>query len=770
MRASRPRPCRCGASASTKVRRRQCSADGLEANRREACGDERVESLGYTRDAAGGRARRRCVQNLVADRQVVVAFEDRLAGEQEVADGAQRVDVGARVDILRIDDALRCHVARRAEDLDLLRDVARLLGLQVLHEAEVQQLDDVVLAAPAQHHVLRLDVAVDHSVLVCLAQRGADLAQDMQHPTRRHRTGLRDELRERHAVQIFHNVIRPAFARAPEVVDAHGVRMQELARELHFALEAVDELVGGDVLLQDLDRRGPLEHRVAREIDRCHAAFADLALERVRAQPLQLAELPLQARQRHPRRHGRAQRQHDEPADHREADPQVAQRREGLRRGDFGDDADVVGREPAPGADHFVAAIAAVRLHDHALAIGIEALAARRRGQRRGAGQRPCRGLEHRRVTRVDIAAGIADGDRECRWLRVVLGQQAARDQRVREPRRREHQAVFRERVRLRGGAGTRGAEHAGEITVRHHADGQRDRGRTRLAAHGRDQPRHGPALAIGAGDRQFGLGMRSHELRGAVERAIQSVAKDRGVHTLSAARRILRRDDDAGAIDHEEADDPARADARLQHAREFDGIGRLAQRARGGGIARGRRGESAGALLEPRLFRQPFGFGAVLADPDLDAGSDGADQRLQADRLRLRDRVAHTVVGPVAEADQQHAHDHRRRVAPGLGLDEVRDEVGNRVRRRLRVADADVEHPHALGRAIGGRGRRGDHRGRQGVTRAASARTTRDSWKRSTASPAAVVRRCRHAGRRARSSRGSRTPRRVRRCSARTG
>ena len=108
---------------------------------------------------------------------------------------------------------------------------------------------------------------------------------------------MRDELGERHAVEILHHVVRLALARAAVVVDAHGVRMQQLARDLHLALEAVDELVGGDVLLQHLDRRRALEQRVAREPDRRHAAFTDLLLQCICAHALQPPELPLQPRE-----------------------------------------------------------------------------------------------------------------------------------------------------------------------------------------------------------------------------------------------------------------------------------------------------------------------------------------------------------------------------------------------------------------------------------------------------------------------------------------
>ena len=68
----------------------------------------------------------------------------------------------------------------------------------------------------------------------------------------------------------------------------------KLTRDLHLAFETVNELVGRDVLLQDLDRRRALQQRVPREVDLRHAALADLSLQRVCAEALQAAELPLQ--------------------------------------------------------------------------------------------------------------------------------------------------------------------------------------------------------------------------------------------------------------------------------------------------------------------------------------------------------------------------------------------------------------------------------------------------------------------------------------------
>jgi hypothetical protein len=89
------------------------------------------------------------------------------------------------------------------------------------------------------------------------------------------------EFGERDAVEILHHVVRLSLRSAAEVVDLDRVRMQQLAGQLHFALEAMHELVGRDMFLQDLDRGRPLQQRMAGEVDRRHAAFAHLALQGV---------------------------------------------------------------------------------------------------------------------------------------------------------------------------------------------------------------------------------------------------------------------------------------------------------------------------------------------------------------------------------------------------------------------------------------------------------------------------------------------------------
>ena len=106
--------------------------------------------------------------------------ERRAAGQQVVERAAQAVDVGADVGLLGVDGLLRGDVVGRAEHLALVRQAAvdRLLAGH-LGQAEVEHLDDRPVALAGEHQVARLDVAVDHAVLVGVLQAQRRLVDEV---------------------------------------------------------------------------------------------------------------------------------------------------------------------------------------------------------------------------------------------------------------------------------------------------------------------------------------------------------------------------------------------------------------------------------------------------------------------------------------------------------------------------------------------------------------------------------------------------------------
>ena len=141
------------------------------------------------------------------------------------------------------------------------------------------------------------------------------------------------------AVEVLHRVVEGAVAGAAVVVDLDRVGVRELARELHLALEARDQLVGGEVGLQHLDRRRPPEERVPREVD---VAIPPSPISRSRRYCAERRASPRAAGDRETRRGRRGHRDHE----HREHDLRTRSADTGAARTpprlDLDRDADVV--------------------------------------------------------------------------------------------------------------------------------------------------------------------------------------------------------------------------------------------------------------------------------------------------------------------------------------------------------------------------------------------------------------------------------------------
>jgi hypothetical protein len=96
-----------------------------------------------------------------------------------------------------------------------------------------------------------------------------------------------DELLERLALDVLEDDVGSADAVRPAVVgglltgvdDRHDVGVVELGDRARLAAKALELVgVGGDLAMHQLDRHGPLEHRVEGAIDGRHASPPDLGI------------------------------------------------------------------------------------------------------------------------------------------------------------------------------------------------------------------------------------------------------------------------------------------------------------------------------------------------------------------------------------------------------------------------------------------------------------------------------------------------------------
>ena len=154
---------------------------------------------------------------LNAERPVVkvidFGIEWRFAGEQFVEQDAERVDVAAGVYIHFADRRLfRAHVFQRADHGAVLREQgplgqSRRAGTHRLGHAEVDHLGDRLAVVERDHHVGRLDVAVDDPLLVGMLDCLANRHEQLQSLPRRQAVVVA-VFGDGHAVDQFHHEIR----------------------------------------------------------------------------------------------------------------------------------------------------------------------------------------------------------------------------------------------------------------------------------------------------------------------------------------------------------------------------------------------------------------------------------------------------------------------------------------------------------------------------------------------------------------------------------
>jgi len=200
----------------------------------------------------------------------------RVPREHLVQHARQRVHVRASGEILVRRRLLRAHVVRGPQAHPRFGHPPPRRGAHRQRDPEVRH----HRAAVVQQDVLRLDVPVDHPVPVRVVQRVRHLpgdAHSLLHPQLCLPVQL---VAERLAFDVRHHVEQEAVG-GPRVEERKNMRVLKLrgcGDLLHEALGAQD---GSQLGLQDLDGHLPVVAEIFREVDRGHAALAELGVHRV---------------------------------------------------------------------------------------------------------------------------------------------------------------------------------------------------------------------------------------------------------------------------------------------------------------------------------------------------------------------------------------------------------------------------------------------------------------------------------------------------------
>ena len=152
-----------------------------------------------------------------------------------------------------------------------------------LGDAEVDDLRHRLIVHHGDQHVLRLDVAVDDSLLMGVLHRLAHGNEELQAFFQRELVPVA-VVGDRLAVDQFHDKVGPARFRAAGVEDLGDVRMVHHRQGLPLGLEAGQNLPRVHARLDDLQRHPPADRLfLVGKIDSSKTAFAQHAEQFVRA-------------------------------------------------------------------------------------------------------------------------------------------------------------------------------------------------------------------------------------------------------------------------------------------------------------------------------------------------------------------------------------------------------------------------------------------------------------------------------------------------------
>ena len=225
--------------------------------------------------------RRRLEEVRVHERNFRILLVGGCPGERLVQDAAERIDVGAPVELATL-DLLGRGVVGRADEHSRLGQGPRsaLLG-----DAEVGEVDVIAAFRPVSRHdqdVGRLHVAVDEPLFLVRRIQGArHLAHDGGGAGGRKRPVRLEDVLEGGAADEAHcDVEDPALV--PRLVDRDDVRVVEGRGQSRFACEALlERVVLAQLGHQDFERHCPLQPEVLGAVHHAHAPGSDQLFEPV---------------------------------------------------------------------------------------------------------------------------------------------------------------------------------------------------------------------------------------------------------------------------------------------------------------------------------------------------------------------------------------------------------------------------------------------------------------------------------------------------------
>jgi hypothetical protein len=221
---------------------------------------------------------------LVAHFHQLFLRERRRSSQKFVQQDTERVDVAASIDLERSAGRLLGRGVFEGADAGFRGGVQRLVRQLLperLGQPEIDDLGDGFAVNDFDEHVARLDVAVDDAFLVRMLY-GVTYRDEQVEPLLRRELFLIAILRDRHALDAFHDKVRPAAGGDASVEHLGDVGVIHDGKGLPLGVEARQHVAAVHAELDELHCNGALDRVfLLRGVDDPHAALADLRGEGV---------------------------------------------------------------------------------------------------------------------------------------------------------------------------------------------------------------------------------------------------------------------------------------------------------------------------------------------------------------------------------------------------------------------------------------------------------------------------------------------------------
>ena len=139
----------------------------------------------------------------------------------------------------------------------------------------ISEVGDPDVAVPVDHHVGRLQIAVEHAAFVRRGDPGTQLARELDRLVLRDAADAPEQRREVFAVHVFHREEAAAVGLA-EIVEAADVLVRHLPRHAQLVVKLREPaVVGRHAAGQELQRDRLIQGEVVGAIDFPHAAASE---------------------------------------------------------------------------------------------------------------------------------------------------------------------------------------------------------------------------------------------------------------------------------------------------------------------------------------------------------------------------------------------------------------------------------------------------------------------------------------------------------------